>query len=219
MTDAPALTWDEEADLTAAEYVLGVLDAGERGAAEVRLKREPAFAAAVAAWEDRLSGLNPGFDEAAAPDLLPRIEARLFPVQTRARRGWIGWLAGAAVAVSVVAVSVAVYLAPTGAPDLVTEIAGEASDLRFAAVIDNDTLVLTRLSGTPPEPGKAHELWLIVGDNAPLSLGLIGEGSLVLPLADAPAGAILAITLEPEGGGPGGKPSGPVLASGVLLRG
>jgi anti-sigma-K factor RskA len=63
MTDAP-LTPREEDDGFAAEYILGVLDAADRARAEDRIKHEPVFAAAVAAWEQRLSGLNDDY----APD-------------------------------------------------------------------------------------------------------------------------------------------------------
>ena len=57
MTDAP-LTPREMDDALAAEYVLGVLDPGERAEAEARVKREPAFAKLVTAWEFRMAGLN-----------------------------------------------------------------------------------------------------------------------------------------------------------------
>ena len=98
MTDAP-LTPREAEDALAAEYVLGVLDAAERAEVEARIKREPAFAARVAEWEDKLSGLNEGFAEAPAPNLLPKIEARLFPKPVKTRRfGFLGWLSGAVVA-------------------------------------------------------------------------------------------------------------------------
>ncbi|TAG29880.1 MAG: anti-sigma factor, partial [Rhodobacterales bacterium] len=83
MTDAP-LTPREADDAEAAEYVLGVQDLAERSATEARIKRDPEFAALVTAWETRLEGLNDGFDPVPAPDLLPAIEARLFPRAAKA---------------------------------------------------------------------------------------------------------------------------------------
>src|SRR5262245_23081150 len=44
-------------NLIAAEYVLGVLSAEERREVERRLMQEPALAAEVAFWEERLAGL------------------------------------------------------------------------------------------------------------------------------------------------------------------
>ena len=41
----------DDADLAAAEYVLGVLDPQARRLARERIEREPAFAAEVARWE------------------------------------------------------------------------------------------------------------------------------------------------------------------------
>ncbi|MCC6518311.1 MAG: anti-sigma factor, partial [Tabrizicola sp.] len=61
MTDA-SLTPHEAENALAAEYVLGVLDLAERAEAEARRKRDPAFAALVVEWEDRLAGLNDGFE-------------------------------------------------------------------------------------------------------------------------------------------------------------
>ena len=53
--------------LTAAEYVLGVLDASQRRAAERRIGRDPAFAREVAFWEERLGGLAATVPEVAPP--------------------------------------------------------------------------------------------------------------------------------------------------------
>ena len=51
MTEADPLTPDGADDALAAEYVLGVLDIGERLAAEARLRTDAGFRARVAAWE------------------------------------------------------------------------------------------------------------------------------------------------------------------------
>ena len=66
---------NEGMGLTAAEYVLGVLDATQRGAAERRIGRDPAFAREVAFWEERLGGLASAVPEVAPPRRLwSRIE-------------------------------------------------------------------------------------------------------------------------------------------------
>ena len=80
MTDDLPLSPLDADDALAAEYVLGVLSLPDRSAVEARLKNDSAFVARVAAWENRLSPLNDDYAEVAAPDLMPRIEARLFPV-------------------------------------------------------------------------------------------------------------------------------------------
>ena len=96
MTDDAPIDPRDADDLLAAEYVLGTLDRSERLAAEARIKADPGFARAVEDWENRLSGLNDGYAPVPAPDLLPQIEARLFPAPPKRRFGRLaGWLAGA----------------------------------------------------------------------------------------------------------------------------
>jgi anti-sigma-K factor RskA len=48
---------EEHGALTAAEYVLGVLDADSRRVAERRLESDPAFAREVLFWESRFAPL------------------------------------------------------------------------------------------------------------------------------------------------------------------
>lgn len=206
----------EDDDLLAAEYVLGTLPPEDRARAEARL-RDPGFSRAVAAWEERLSGLNADYAEAPAPDLLPRIEARLFPQAPAAPRSvWQGlrlWGASALAAVAVVA-----YLALTPVPpDFTAVILAEGGGLEYDARLTGDRLSVSLRSGTLPGADKSHELWLILGDAAPVSLGLLGATTEVaLP---APAeGAVLAISLEPAGGSPTGQPTGPVIAIGKLVK-
>lgn len=76
MSEAPDLTDDEA---LAAEHALGVLNARERAEAEVRMAREPSFAAHVEAWRIRLAPMLDSIEAIPAPaGLWPRIE-RLLP--------------------------------------------------------------------------------------------------------------------------------------------
>jgi len=215
MTDTPPLSPQDEADALAAEYVLGVLSLVERTAAEARARRDADFAARISTWENRLSGLNDEFADVPAPDLLPRIEARLFPVAAKPRRAWAGWLIGAATAAALVIG--AVYLTQTGpAPTLGGQLAAETGDLRFEAQYAGTTLTLTRISGSAAEAGRVHQLWLIAGEAAPVSLGLIEGDALSVTLPQVAEGIVLAVSLEPAGGSPTGAPTGPVLVTGSL---
>lgn len=74
-------------------------------------------------------------------------------------------------------------------------------------------------------PGTAWELWALPeGDQAPRSLGLINTHET--QWVEVPENlrhqlnkaAGMAMSLEPAGGSPTGRPSGPVLASGKCLR-
>jgi anti-sigma-K factor RskA len=91
-----------------------------------------------------------------------------------------------------------------------------------AAVTGNDLLVVPAalLTNDP----RAVELWLILPNQRPHSLGLIHPGQAMrLTIPPDLAGrltpdAALAISLEPPGGSPTGQPTGPVIASGRLTR-
>ena len=72
----PSIPDPDEPDMTAAEYALGVLDGDERRAAAARLVTDPAFAAEVASWEDRLSPL--------AAEVLTRV-AGLYAIEAEIR--------------------------------------------------------------------------------------------------------------------------------------
>lgn len=208
MTDAP-LTPREAEDALAAEYVLGVLDAAERAEVAARIKRDPAFAARVADWEDRLSGLNDGFDEAPAPNLLPKIEARLFP--RPARRGLLnlGWLSGALVASALTLATVAILVPPLPAP--VATLATADNRLAYEVTHFGGSLQVTRVAGVSAVPGQVHELWVIAPDASPVSLGLLEDRPLVVSYPVPPAGFVLAVSIEPEGGSHTGQPTGPVI--------
>lgn len=219
MTDAPlSLTPEEDADLLAAEYVLGVLDLADRSAAEVRLRRDVTFAMRVAAWENRMADLNADFADVPAPDVFARVEARLFPpVLAPQRRGWLSGLFGAALG-TVAAVGLAAWLllAPVD-PTLRAVLTADASPLRYEAVIAGDEMTLTRIAGDAADASHDHELWIIVGDAAPVSLGLLTGDSITLPTPQGAAtGYVLAVTLEQLGGSPTGAPLGPIVAAGAL---
>lgn len=216
MTDAP-LTPLEEDDALAAEYVLGVLDLAERTSVDDRIRRDAPFAAMVTAWEQRLSGLNDAYADVPAPNLLPKIEARLFPVAVKLQRRWFGWLAGAAAALAIGAVAF-VVVPRSPAPEFVATLAGENQPLVFSASYAEGKLTLKQTQGTVAGAGNDYELWLIVGDAAPVSLGLIDSATITRPVAEMPIGAVIAVSLEPAGGSTTGAPTGPVLVTGVVAK-
>lgn len=216
MTDLP-LSPREMDDALAAEYVLGTLDLSERLAAEARIKADPVFARAVQDWENRLSDLNEDYAPVPVPNLLPKIEARLFPAPPKRRFGRLaGWLAGAltAGALAVLALVTLPILPPTAGP--VVAILGEGDALRFEARFRDGTLEVARVAGSAAPAGQVQELWIIAPDAAPVSLGLLQEASLAVPYPTLPQGWTLAVSLEPAGGSPTGAPTGPVLAAGVV---
>lgn len=210
MTDAPLTPRDAD-DAEAAEYVLGVQSLAERTASAARIKRDPEFAAMVADWENRFEGLNDDFAEAPAPNLLPAIEARLFPKPAKSSsRGAFGrWLSGAVLAAAVVLLGLATLVPPK--PALVAVLATADARLAYEVRHFGGELQITRVAGVPAVAGRVHELWLIAPGAAPISLGLLDRAELVVDYPRPPEGWTLAVSIEPAGGSPIGSPTGPVI--------
>lgn len=216
MTSTPQTGVADDDDFLAAEYVLGALDLAERNAAEARLKRDPSFAALVNGWQNRLSGLNDNYAEAPAPNLLPQIEAQLFPQPAPAPRRWFGALMGLAFSTIAALGLIAFFALQSPEPSMIAALTAESSALRFDASIAGTELTLIRSAGTIAETGKDYELWIIEPDKAPVSLGVLTAERVTIAAPVAKPGYVLAITLEPKGGAPEGKPTGPVVAAGPL---
>ncbi|SEK39366.1 Anti-sigma-K factor RskA [Roseovarius nanhaiticus] len=222
----------EDDRILAGEYALGLLKADAAADFEARLAREPALRRLYAEWAEDLAGLTDELEEVAPPGgMQASIEAQLFGANPRrpfaGLRG-LGWLVGGAVAAAL-----ALYVTlnagllgqgPTlpGAPDYTAQVAAEDGSLRILASYDIEEagLRVEERSGTAPE-GRVLELWLIAGQDAPVSLGVLpeGEGGL-MPIDPAIAprlpGGVLAISEEPRGGSPTGAPTGRVLATGAI---
>ena len=239
MTDVNEHDGDErDDDIVAAEYVLGVLPDAERTEIARRIEEDRAFAMRVAAWEERLSGMNDAFGEERPPsNTFGKIEDRLFavdPVHKKANAGlwtslvfWRGLAVASFAMVAILAGTLVMRDIGSDVPreDVVASLAAEDSDATFLAVKAPDgNIRITRTGGVEPPSGRSHELWVIVADRDPISLGLVtpeGTTNTVLPadIASLPDDALtLAVTLEPAGGAPEGKPTGPIIAAGHLKK-
>ncbi len=220
-------------DALAAEYALGVLPHGERVAFARRLEDDAALRERVRFWDEHFASLSEQVEPVAPPARIrEQLERSLF-ANTAPRAGWwesTGFWRGLSLAslaafavVSVLYVTAPVPVpVPDAAPNYVTALSGETGAVRLVAFYDGQAgvLKLNRTEGAP-QPGRAFELWLIEGSNAPVSLGLLPDtatGSLPVPdaLKAKFANAVLAISDEPPGGSPTGQPTGAVLATGKV---
>lgn len=199
-------------DLLAAEYVLGALDAAARAEVVERAKRDPIFAAKIAAWEADLSDLNDDYAPARPRNLLPKIESRLFGTKRR-RWSWLDNLFGQAVLTALSVALLAWMLSFSQGEVFTTTLTAEASTLRYAAHLEDGVLNLTRMAGKPASQGHSYELWIIHDGQAPKSLGIVDQ-TLTLAAPEAGIDYTLAITEEPAGGAPNGTPTGALVASG-----
>jgi anti-sigma-K factor RskA len=96
----------------------------------------------------------------------------------------------------------------------------------FILTVDGATRNFTvRKVDAAAEPGKSYELWVISDRlGAPRSLGVIGEGDFTerATLAgydpNIVKDATYAVTVEPSGGSPNGKPSAAPVFAGKLIE-
>lgn len=213
-TDA---SFADEDDAFAAEYVLGVLDAPQRLAAEARIKNDYAFAELVQMWTARFRGLNEEYVPVPAPNLLPQIERRLFP-DVKKQRGWLSWLVPMGGATALASLALAAFLAftPTEGSRVVVTLAADGSSTRFEASITEATIMVALVEGASTDANTVFELWAIEGDQAPRSLGVFTEDSITVPFDLPEGGVTLAVSLEPTGGSPTGLPTGPVVGAGTI---
>jgi anti-sigma-K factor RskA len=215
----------------AAELVLGLLEPAQAAQARARAATDRAFADEVAAWEERLQPMLAGVDETPPAHVWSAVESGIAPAtgQDNPSRGVRLWRGLTALSTGVAAVLAVMLMsrpgggpAPVAGPPLVAALGSETGAASLAASYDpaSGKLLLTpvRLDTGALYP----ELWVIPADGKARSLGII-RGDAPTRVEVTPAlrsylekGATLAVTPEPAGGAPGGKATGPVIASGTI---
>lgn len=212
-------------------YVLGLMEPMEEAAFEARLAKDSALARTVAQARDRLLPLDlsapevsvpPGFAarvraaiEAEPPSAVGPVAANLSTAPSRRRAlalaASLGLLAGVVLGwqrPDPAPVVVAVLLDDAGVPQAVVEDYG------------NDTAEVRFLADVAVPPDRTMQVWTLPSAQmGPVSLGLLpGPTATRLegPSLPRPAGRQLyEITLEPIGGSPTGRPTGPILGKGL----
>ena len=213
-------------NLQAAELALGVLAGAERLAALGRAEREPAFAALVVQWEERLAPWATEIAEVAPPPQVWERIAAALPAQKQSLWQSLTFWRGLSLATGALAaacIGALIYLGntPQQAP-LLAAIDGGGQH-HFVATLDkNSGSIAVVPASYTADATRVPELWLIPADGKPRPLGLLrADGATTLTLsrdmlAKAVTNAVLAVSLEPQGGSPTGQPTGPVIATGKL---
>ena len=226
-------------DLVAAEYVLGVLDAGPRLVAQSRILTDREFAELVAGWQRRLTPLTLELRPVEVPSRVwVRIQERLGwlpaePAVSRGVRSLSFWRFAAGAAATIALGLLAVDFVPRWtAPRVsqaqlakaVTTLSRDDGSPGWLATVDarRGTLLIVPVPSAPDAQGRAAELWLIPAGQAPRSLGKVSfdrARTVEVPAtwrADLTGQAVLAISLEPAAGIPHAAPTGPIVAKGAI---
>lgn len=234
MTDA------EDIDGLAGEYVLGTLDAAERATVAARRLREPALDAAIVAWERRLGPLAGATSDVSPPpgalqEILARLEAgspatapppeglaggNVIQLQQRVR----SWRRAAIAASSLAAcLLLAIGIRETTRPPDVGHLAVFVRDdiePSFVLSVDFSTRTLSvKAVSAKPMPDKAYQLWIVHDrlGGVPRSLGLIDLDASGISRRQVELDrailttATFGVSVEPPGGSPTGRPTGPAL--------
>lgn len=207
----------------ASDYVIGLMAPAARRRFERLLTSDPALRAEVARWHAALASLTENLPEEPVPNHVWRaIVARIEPprlAMPKPRRS--RWRMAAMAAGVLLAIGVGLMLRPEPAQYSVTLTdTGEKPALRVQAFRDH--LQLEPLHLAAMDNDRSLELWAIPANGVPVSLGVVptlGQGAV--PLDERQQALLgnsvtIAVTLEPKGGSPTGKPTGAVLYKGVL---
>jgi anti-sigma-K factor RskA len=218
----------ETRELLAAEYVLGTLPPTARRRVERWILLHPELAESVRRWEHdfaRLAAL-------AAPETPParcrrRLENFLKNERPRRRLTLIAasfwrYAAPLAVAASLFLVAVLVERVRTveRPPAGIAVLVGRHGHAHWVLTMGHDRMHVVVVGRIALPPHKSYELWFEPRAGSPMvPVGLLPNRGLMT--ARLPAAVyvrlaharLLAVSLEPAGGSPTGRPTGPVLAT------
>jgi anti-sigma-K factor RskA len=222
---------NEEDDILAAEFALGLLDPAEAEAVQVRARTDAPLSLRIAWWRDQLAPLAREAEVPPPAGIWPRIETRLGANDNprNAARPWqwatagLGAVAAALLAVIVLRPAPLPQVAVPSPPPLVASITGDKGTAVSVSVDDaHGTMRVTPLL-LNAGAGDA-ELWIIpVGETVPVSMGVFDTHGVTVSELGARTrllspGATFAISLEAKGGSPTGKAQGPIVATGKIFR-
>ncbi len=224
----------------AAEYALGTLDPGEKREAERLINADSSFAQLTWKWHNQLSPMLDTIPPTAPPpgafeEIMQKIGDR--PQTQTYEAGNVDTLAKTvrfwrrtAIAASFVVMGLAATIVgreltrPVAGGNFVAVLEGDNRTPAFVASVDLKKRVVHVVQlANSPQQNQSYELWAVGGNrNAPESLGVVDDGQNIAAtrLGDLKPAVLtnttFAISLEPKGGSPNGKPT-KVLFTGKLV--
>ena len=236
----------EELDLLAAEYAMGMAEGAELARAVALESSADDFRAAVTRWRSHFLALDDtAAPLTPAPALWDKIAAQLDvqtlpettrPVQPRNPRAknarawdsllfWRGF--GLATAFTTLLLAFGLMSLIARGPESPVHVAVlNTADGRAAAVVNayaNGTAELIPLEQIQVPEGRIIEVWTLqTREQGPVSIGRINQARRIKldlkQLKRPEANHLFELTLEPQGGSPTGKPTGPILMKGLAAK-
>ena len=215
-------------DALCGEYIVGTLRGAARRRFERALREEPRIAQRLRHWQEMTPRYSTKVEVQPPRRVWSRLEKELGLDEYREpwfrRREF--WAAVAALAASVVLILAFIHQVEEPARGLVqlAELSAKDQSVRVTAHRSRDgrTLALTASEAMVAGTNQSYELWLIPAEGGdPISLAVLGalDARFVIDENQRQrlrAGATLAVSVEPTGGSPTGKPTGPVILTGRI---
>jgi len=150
----------------------------------------------------------------------PKVWKRLEKTLGLARPPWFQRMAWPVAITAALLVLVAVQLVQREpAPMQIAELSGKAATVSAHLSRDGRTLLLHADRAIVAGPAQSYELWLLTPEGGVNSLAVLGSLDARFELPERYRGNLrgqLAVSVEPAGGSPSGKPTGPVILVGPI---
>ncbi|RJX82999.1 anti-sigma factor domain-containing protein [Pseudomonas sp. LS-2] len=208
-----------------ADYAIGLMPSTARRRFENLLLDDPTLREEVARWQESLVGLTTSLEPQPVPERLwEQIIARIEPQRLHVpeKRPFWSWMRIAAVACTLLVAVIVGVIYNRDKPDFNATLVASNQQPALTVQAFDRYLKVEPVTVARVETGRSLELWAIPADGIPVSLGVIpddGKGRVELSESQRKllgSQTTMAITLEPKGGSPSGKPTGPVLYKGQL---
>jgi anti-sigma-K factor RskA len=208
-----------------ADYAIGLMPSTARRRFENLLLDDPTLREEVARWQESLVGLTTSLEPQPVPERVwEQIIARIEPqrLHVPGKRPFWSWMRIAAVACTLLVAVIVGVIYNRDKPDFNATLVASNQQPALTVQAFDRYLKVEPVTVARVETGRSLELWAIPADGIPVSLGVIpddGKGRVELSESQRKllgSQTTMAITLEPKGGSPSGKPTGPVLYKGQL---
>ena len=131
---------------------------------------------------------------------------------------WRNWAVAATIALFVLGIQI-IQKVEEPAVVQIAQLSGKAATVSARLSRDGRTLLLQSDRPVVAGPAQSYELWLLTPEGGVISLAILGSLDARFEVPQRHRGNLrgqLAVSVEPAGGSPTGKPTGPVILAGPI---